>query len=93
MYKVKITPTFESDVKRLDKSVAKRIIDKIEFLAENPELLKNYLKYMPEDLEGLQKYRVGDWRVLLWADHKKQEITLYGVDHRKKIYKKFGAGA
>lgn len=89
MYKVKTTPTFENDIKKLDRSVAKRIVEKIEFLAENPRLLKNYLRHMPEDLEGLQKYRIGDWRVLLWADHKNQEIVLYGVDHRGRIYKRF----
>ncbi len=89
MYKIKTTSTFENEIKKLDRSVAKRIIEKIEFLSENPRLLKNYLRHMPEDLEGLQKYRIGDWRVLLWVDNQNQEIVLYGVDHRGKVYKRF----
>jgi|GEM_PF-5906293 mRNA-degrading endonuclease RelE of RelBE toxin-antitoxin system len=32
MYQVKVTPAFEKDVKKLDSQVAKRIIQKIEYL-------------------------------------------------------------
>jgi len=46
------------------------------------------MKYMPKELEGLQKYRVGDWRFLFWVDHPKKEITLYGVEHRSRAYKR-----
>lgn len=89
MYRIETTPTFDKDIKKLDHQTAKRIIEKIEFLARNPKLLKYRIKYLPKDLEGLQKYRVGDWRVLFWVDHEKKEITLYGVDNRGAIYKRF----
>ena len=89
MYQIKTTPTFDKDIKKLDRQIAKRIIKKIELLAKNPKLLRYSVKYLPKDLEGLQKYRIGDWRILFWIDHKKKEIILYGVDHRKLIYKKF----
>jgi len=89
MYQIKTTPTFDKDLKKLDRQIAKRIIKKIEFLAKNPKLLRYPIKYLPKDLEGLQKYRIGDWRILFWVDHKKKEIILYGVEHRKSIYKRF----
>lgn len=89
MYQIRTTPTFDADMKKLDRPVGKRILEKIEQLAEKPELLKYSLKYMPDDLVNLQKYRVGDWRVLFWADRQKKEITLYGVEHRSKAYKRF----
>ena len=88
MYKIKITPTFDKDIKKLNRQIAKRIVEKIEWLARHPELLRSSIKHMPKDLEGLQKYRVGDWRVLFWVDRQKKEMTLYGVDHRGAIYKK-----
>lgn len=66
--------------------VAARIIEKIEWLAEHPELLKHPLKNMPRDLKGLQKYKVGDHRVLFWVDHNHKAITLYGVEHRRTVY-------
>ena len=89
MYEIRTTLTFERDIKKLDRPVAKRIIQKIEDLAEKPELLRSYLKYMPVDLANLQKYRIGDWRVLFWVNHQKEELTLYGVEHRSKVYKRF----
>ena len=89
MYKIRTTPTFERDIKKLDRSIARRIIEKIEQLDNTPEILKHPVKYLPKDLEGLQKYRVGDWRVLFWLDHQQKEITLYGVEHRSKVYKRF----
>lgn len=89
MYQIKTTPTFDKDLKKLDRQVAKRIIKKIELLAKNPKLLRYQVKYLPEDLAGLEKYRIGDWRILFWVDHKKKEIALYGVEHRKSIYKRF----
>ncbi|PIU15230.1 type II toxin-antitoxin system RelE/ParE family toxin [bacterium (Candidatus Gribaldobacteria) CG08_land_8_20_14_0_20_39_15] len=67
MFKVKFTFNFEKDIKKLNRQIANRIIEKIEFLALNSEHLKNFVKYLPKDLEGLQKYRVGDWRILFWG--------------------------
>ena len=89
MYRIKTTPTFDKDIKKLDRQIAKRIIQKIEYLAKAPELLRFPIKYLPKHLEGLQKYRVGDWRVYFWVDHKKKEIILYGVEHRGVAYKRF----
>lgn len=89
MYQISTTPTFDKDIKKLDRHVAKRVIEKIEYLATHPELLRSPMRYLPKHLEDLQKYRVGDWRVLLWVDHQKKKITLYGVEHRGRAYKKF----
>ena len=89
MYEIRTTPTFDADIKKLDRPVAKRIIEKVEQLAQKPELLRHYLKYMPEDLANLQKYRVGVWRVLFWVNHQERELTLYGIEHRSRVYKRF----
>jgi len=89
MYQIKTTPTFDKNIKKLDRQVAKRIIRKIEWLASRSEMPNLSVKYLPKDLEGLQKYRVGDWRVLFWLDYKNKEIILYGVRHRREIYKRF----
>ena len=88
MYQIETTSAFDKDIKKLNRQIAKRIIEKIEWLAGHPELLRSSIKHMPKDLEGLQKYRIGDWRVLFWVNHQEKEITLYGVNHRGTIYKK-----
>jgi mRNA-degrading endonuclease RelE of RelBE toxin-antitoxin system len=60
MCKIKPTPTFDKDIKRLDRKIAKRIIQKIEYLTNHPKLLRFPIKYLPKELESLQKYRIGD---------------------------------
>lgn len=88
MYRIDTTPEFDRDIKALDKPAASRIINKIEWFSINPNVLKHPLKHMPTDLKGLQKYRVGDYRILFWVDHNHKTITLYGVEHRRSVYKK-----
>lgn len=89
MFQIKSAPTFDADIKRLNKQVAKRVVVKIEELAKKPQLLGNKIKYLPKDLASLQKYRIGDWRVLFWVNQRKEEIILYGVEHRSTVYKRF----
>ncbi|MBI5632220.1 MAG: type II toxin-antitoxin system RelE/ParE family toxin [Nitrospirae bacterium] len=88
MYQVETTPEFDQNIQALDQHAAARIIKKIEWLSLHPELLNHPLKYMPNDLKGLQKYRIGSYRVLYWVDHRNGTITLYGVEHRRSVYKK-----
>lgn len=86
MYKVVYTKTFENDFKKLDKSISRRIIAKINELSQNPQSIKP-LRYSPRNLQKLCKIRVGDWRILLWIEHKQKTIILYSIEHRDKIYK------
>ena len=88
MYKIVYTKTFEKDFKKLDKSVVRRIIDKISETAENPHNFQP-LKYSPKNLQNLYKLRAGDWRILFWIDHENKTIILYIIEHRSKIYKNF----
>lgn len=87
MYRVRKTPSFNKDFQKLDASIAQRIVEKINYLADNPALAKK-VKYLPADITDLMKYRVGDWRILLWIDHTQKEIILYAIDHRGSVYKK-----
>jgi mRNA interferase RelE/StbE len=86
VYRVDTTPEFDEDISSLDSSVASRIVRKVEWLAEHAEVLRTPLRYLSEDLKGLHKYRVGDYRVLLWVDHEAKVMTLYAVRHRREIY-------
>ena len=86
-YQLQTTPTFDKAFKRLDSSTAHHVAQKLEWLAANPELLRQPMKYLPADLQGLQNYRIGDWRVLFWVDQHQRTITLYTVEHRSRIYK------
>lgn len=86
-YRLTTTPTFERAFKNLDVSVCKRVAKKLKRLAAHPDLLCERLRNPPPALEGLFKYRVGDYRVLFWVDHAQRLITLYTVKHRSVVYK------
>ena len=87
MYRVETTPQFDEEFKKLAPAVASRVISKIEWLSEHPEVLGSPLKYVPPDLKGLHKHRIGDYRLLLWVNHEEQVLTLYTIEHRRSIYK------
>lgn len=86
MYRIETTPEFDEALGSLDRVIVQRVIRKVEWLAEHPEALRFPLRHLPEDLKGLHKYRVGDYRVLLWVDHEAGVLTLYGVRHRREVY-------
>ena len=87
MYQVETTPQFDEDVLNLDPRVARRIIKKLEWLAANAQTITHEeLKGMPSDLQGLCRYRVGDYRILYWIYHERQLIRAYGVGHRRQVY-------
>ena len=88
-WEVRFTPTFRKNLESLDKGTQDRVIDKIEWLAKSREIRVPLVKYLPKELDGLRKYRVGNWRILLWLNEDEKAIVLYGVGHRKEIYKRF----
>jgi len=45
------------------------------------------MKHLPRDLAGLHKYRIGDYRVLFWVSRSQRVLTLYGVEHRRSVYR------
>lgn len=85
IYKVQFTPQALEDLSRLDAAIARRIAEKIEWLAEHFDQIR------PEMLTGpfaaLFKLRVGDWRVLYTWDAAQHSITVHVIDHRSRVYK------
>ena len=84
-YQVKFMPEAATDLSRLDKVIAHRILTKIRWLSENfdnltPEVLIGEWK-------GLFKLRVGSYRVVYTVSQKIQLITIHLVGHRRDIYK------
>ncbi|PIQ68978.1 MAG: hypothetical protein COV91_01105 [Candidatus Taylorbacteria bacterium CG11_big_fil_rev_8_21_14_0_20_46_11] len=80
------TATFERALARFDNHIAKRIVAKISELEENTAHVIP-LSFRPKGLEGLYKFKVGEWRVFLTVNESKGEIVLYSVKHRKDAYR------
>ena len=81
MFEIVFKKSVFKDLKRIDKAVLKRILDKLE-----NDLLKG-----PDDFPelkgkfaGLRKYRVGDYRVIYAILG--QQVLVTRVSHRKEAY-------
>ena len=73
------------DLKDIDKEKAKQIIEKIKtYLVKDPVSKGMPLKGI---FKGLYRFRVGDYRIVYSIDRAEKKITIYKVDHRKKIYR------
>jgi len=85
MYDVVFSDRAQSDIRRLDRATAQRVIGKLRWLAENFEATKLTALTGPE--QGRFRLRVGDYRVVYTADRKKREIEVYRVRHRREVYR------
>ncbi|MBI3913859.1 MAG: type II toxin-antitoxin system RelE/ParE family toxin [Chloroflexi bacterium] len=85
MYRLDILEDAQRDLARLDKSVAKRISKRLEWLTDHFEQVK------PESLTGefarFFKFRVGDYRAIYKVIYEEQLIVVYHIRHRREVYR------
>ncbi len=74
------------ELERLDRPVARRIVQRIRWLAENIENIKP--EALKGDLAGLFKLREGDYRIIYQIAHEDRLIIIHSIGHRSQIYKK-----
>jgi mRNA interferase RelE/StbE len=84
MYKVVYIDQVEDDLKKLDKSVVKKIFARIEtYLAQDPKGLGKSLK---GEFQGFWRYRWGDYRVIYKISEREILIVILRISHRKEVY-------
>jgi mRNA interferase RelE/StbE len=89
-YQVQIGPRAQTQFDRLDSTIAASIERKIIWLATNADdVVHRRLVGMPDELHGLCKLRVGDYRVLYWVYPDDQLIRLYRIQHRSEVCRAF----
>jgi len=86
VYRIRILDDATDDLKRLGKSIGRRVVDRINWLAANLDNLKPFP--LTGDFAGLYKLRVGDYRVLYEILHKEKTIVIHKIGHRREIYRK-----
>jgi len=71
-YKIILLPTALESLKNIDQRIGIRILDKLEWLAENFD----YVRPLPlkGNLRGFYKLRVGNWRVVYEVDRNRLDI-------------------
>jgi mRNA interferase RelE/StbE len=89
-YRVEVSAQAESQLTTLDPTIGASIERKIVWLAENASaMVHRRLAGMPDDLIGLCKMRIGDWRILYWIYHSERVIRVYRIQHRSEVYRQF----
>ena len=84
MYKVAYLDSVEEDLKKLDKSTVKKILNRIEtYLAQDPKGLGKPLK---GDFQGYWRYRWGDYRVIYKISEREILILVLRISNRKDVY-------
>ncbi len=69
---------------RLDATVRKRIIEKLEwFAAQNDPL--DFAVVLSHPDQGTHRFRIGDWRVIV--DDRGHQLGILDVGHRREIYR------
>ena len=89
-YQVDVSPRADAQLAGLDPAIGTSIERKMLWLAENASaIVHRRLAGMPDDLAGLCKMRVGDWRILYWVYHAEQVVRIYRIQHRSEVYRQF----
>ena len=84
MYKVTYLDSVEEDLKKLDKSTVRKILNRIEtYLARDPKELGKPLK---GEFQGYWRYRWGNYRVIYKISEREILILVLRISNRKDVY-------
>jgi mRNA interferase RelE/StbE len=87
-YRVEIGSRADAQLAALDSVVGASVERRIQWLADNAEVMVHRrLVGMPEDLAGLCKLRIGDWRILYWVYPAQRLVRIYRIQHRSEVYR------
>ena len=79
---IQYDPKVVKQLKKLDKSIASKILDGIEEYASNPSLCK--IKKLKTPFDGAYRLRIGDYRVIFYQED--DLILISKIAHRKQVY-------
>jgi addiction module RelE/StbE family toxin len=88
MYQITFLPDAEESFKKLDRPIQKRIAQKIDWLSKYADTIIHHpLTALPDDLRGLCRMRIGDYRIIYWVYTEDEHIKIYDIEHRSKEYR------
>jgi mRNA interferase RelE/StbE len=83
-YKVEITPAAQRIIKKLPRNIQRKLIEIIEFLAEDPRPV-GVVKLSTTG--NLYRVRTGDYRIIYEIQDQILLIVITKVGHRRDVYK------
>ena len=83
--RIEYTETSRKQLTKLDKTMQKRILDYMDEVGhlENP---RSRGKAFVDNMRGLWRYRIGDYRVICEIQESRIIISVLKIGHRKNIY-------
>jgi mRNA interferase RelE/StbE len=85
-FRARLVGAAARDLARLDKPEARRIVQRINWLAANLGTVKP--EALTGDLAGFYKLRVGDFRVIYEMLDAEQILLVHAMGHRREIYRR-----
>jgi len=85
MYQIRFIKDAVRDLEKLSKTAARRIVKKINWLAENAEIIQP--QGLRSNLAGLAKIREGDYRIVYELIRAEKVLVVHFIGHRSEIYK------
>ena len=83
-YNIDFKPSVHKDFRRLPKSVAERVMKRIEKLNDEP--FPHGVDKL-ESVERLYRIVVGDYRIIYEVDTQAKQIMILYVRHRRDVYR------
>jgi mRNA interferase RelE/StbE len=85
-YRVVFKPTAVKDLRKLPKTLQRRIKNKLEFYLSQPEPLDYAVELIGNKKSGEYRFRVGDYRIVF--DKNGRTLTVLYIEHRREVYRK-----
>jgi len=83
MFNIRYSNGSKKFLRKADKVLVKRVIEKIEKLREDPII---HDTKTVEGSKGLFRVRVGDYRILYEVDYRNNLIGIIKIDKRPRVY-------
>jgi addiction module RelE/StbE family toxin len=78
---------FTKAIPRVDRKLQGRVLEAISHISREPTSPRgNTVKPLTGDLKGLWRYRIGDYRIVYFADSKSRRIVLIALASRGSVY-------
>ena len=84
MFDVKYSKKSANFLKSAEKKLVVRILKKIDTLKENP--IQHDSKVVEGYTEKLFRIRVGDYRILYEVDYKNNQLGIFKIDKRSRVF-------
>ena len=86
-WRIEYTRTAETQLRKLDKPVARHILDYLDEKIATLDNPRTRGKSLSGHLGELWRYRIGDYRVICEIQDSIMNVLVVEVGHRKQIYK------